>query len=718
MNYDAIQGDVALDIKSGNLAPVASEKAMEQSKTDVERNMKIAPVVAEIDSRFIQAKDARSVQESIWLENTNQWRGVHAAEEQDSIRRARERNVYASSVYIKITKTKVTSALGQILDIIFDGDNIPIRIEPTPVPDGAAEQAFIAPEDFPMDSATVGEHAYGWGGDNKEIQPGATTKSVWGGAWDKFQEVLATKKVIKGRSPDPSKFPEISPAADAAMKMQKVILDQLEEGDFRTEVRSAAWENVVLGTAVLKGPETVKQVTHKWEKNPETQENQYSSLIKKFPQTRYASCWNIYPDPSARRQKELQYVIEKHLMNRISFSDLKNNLAFDTDAIDRLLFTGPLPRLMDSWETAIRDVMDTTTDDRYEVLEYWGYLERSMLESLNKFTGEDLTEGVDQFQVNIWKCQNEILRVIINPFVPQRIPYYFVPYEEHTQQLWGIAIPENMRDAQILMNNHQRMGIDNLALAGNCVFEVNENFITTGQDLTMYPGKIIRTNNGAPGQSIFALKFDNTYQSHMMAYDKARQIADEVTGQPSYSQGVASTTGATRTAAGMSMLMSAAAGNIRQVVKNWDEYCFNPLGEAYFNWNMQNNPDAEIKGDVRIVAGGTQALMRREVMSQRLLQYAQAVAPNPAIAPMVNWQYWNKELAKTMGLDPDKLTNDPVQAMLAAEMMGKAAGGGAPAGAPPEASQGPSAQDQTGGGGGNIGAGMATQPDESQFSGS
>lgn len=716
MNFDGITKDVA-DVAPGPLAPVSNKKQMEPTQSDVERQMAISPVVVEINSRYLQAREARSTQEAIWLENMNQWRGIHSPEEQDSIRRAKERNVYASSVYIKITKTKVTSALGQILDIVFDGDNIPIRIEPTPVPEGAAEQAFIAPEGFPMEA--VGEHAYGWSGDNKMIQPGATTKSVLGGAYDKFKSILEQKKIIKGKSPDPSKFPELSPAADAAFKMQKTILDQLEESNFRTEVRSAAWENVVLGTAVLKGPETIKQVTHRWERDEITQENVYNAVVKKFPQTRYASCWNVYPDPVARRQEELQYVIEKHLLNRVGLAELKNSIGFDTNAIDRLLMSGPLPREMESWENQIRDVNDTAMDNRYEVLEYWGYLERDMLASLNKFTGQDLTEGVEQFQVNVWTCQNEILRVIINPFVPQRIPYYFIPYEEHTQQLWGIAIPENMRDAQILMNNHVRMGIDNLALAGNCVFEVNENYLAPGQDLTMFPGKTIRTQNGAPGQSIFALKFDNTYASHMQAYDKARQIADEVTGQPSYAQGVATTTGATRTASGMSMLMSAAAGNIRQVVKNWDEYCFRPLGEAMFNWNMQHNNDIEIKGDIRVIAGGTNALMRREVMSQRLLQYAQAVAPNPAIAPLVNWQYWNKELAKTMGLDPDKLTNDPVQAMLAAEMMGMASGGQPQPGGSPGQAANPAggAQDQTGGGGGNIGPGMATTPGEQQFSG-
>jgi len=703
--FDGIEQDSVLVATNEPLAPVATEKQSEQSAADMERATKLAPVLAELYSRYTIGKNARTTQEAIWLGSTNQWRGNLSPEAQAAVARAKERNLYAASFVVKITKTKTTAAQGQILDILFDGDNIPIQIEPTPVPDGAADIAYVAPGDFPVDDI------YGYAGDGKQLDPGTTHKSALGGAYERLKSFLADKKIIQGTSPDSTKFPQLTPAEECADKMQKTIIDQMEEGDFRNEVRASVWECCVLGTGVLKGPETIKQVTNTWVRDPATGENQYTPNIKLFPETSYVSCWNIYPDPQARRQDQLQWVIQRHQLNRHALSNLKNKAAFDTNAIDRLLYKGPLPRQQEYWENQIRDVNDEGVDNRYEVLEYWGYMERSMVEALSDYVGQDLEEGAEQFQVNIWVCQNEILRAVINPFVPQRIPYYFVPYEEHPQQLWGISIPENMKDSQAMMDNHARMWVDNLALAGNAIFEVNENYLTPGQDLTMYPGKIIRTNNGAPGQSIFSLDIKSTAQEHMMAYDKARQLADETTGQPSYAQGSPSVTGANRTASGISMLMTAAAGNIRQVVKNWDEYCFRKLGEAYFNWNMQMNPDAEIKGDVRIVAGGTASLMRREVMSQRLLQYAQAVAPNPQLAARTNWEYWNRELAKSMNLDPDKLTNDDKTAMLMMQMM-QPQGQGAPQAAP----QG-GAQDETGGGGGSIGPGMAATPGTQQFSG-
>lgn len=703
------------------LSKVYAGDEVDKTQTQMEMLSALYPIQALINSRYENARYARKPVEQTWLENMLQWRGEFSPDEADSIRRAKQRNVYAAEVFIKITKTKVTAALGQILDLILDNDEIPIRIEPAAHQDDDSlpNVGFIAPEDYPeLDP-------YGYVGDGKQVTQGATTRSMWGSAYDRLQKFMADKKLVReAGNPDPSKNPTVTPAADAADKMEKIILSQLDEGGFKREVRSAAWEMCVLGTGILKGPMTYKTVEHVWEKgdpDPDTGKCKinYVPKTKLMPKAYYVSAWNFFPDPAATRIENAQWTIEKHLLNSSGMADLKRIEGFDEKTIDRVIAQGVPTRSSEYWEDQIRDTPSTAIDNRWEVIEYWGYLEKDLVNTYRAATGEDLVEGQDQFHVNIWLCKNEILRLVINPFVPQRIPYYAIPYEEHTQQIWGIAIPENMRDAQLLMNNHCRMWIDNLALSGHAVFEVNENYLSPGQDLTIYPGKIIRTNNGAPGQSLFSLSFNNTSQSHMAAYDKARQIADEVTGQPSYANGAnGSGTGANKTAAGMSMLMGAAASNIRQVVKQCDEYLFRPLGQACYNWNMQNNEDAVVEGKVEITAGGTAALMRREVMSQRLLQFAQAVGQNPAIAPRVNWNQWVKDFAKSMQLDPDKYLNDANAAMLAAQQMAVANGGGGQAQQPQGSAPGQAgaAQDQTGGGGGQIGAGMPTTPGESSSS--
>ena len=116
------------------------------------------------------------------------------------------------------------------------------------------------------------------------------------------------------------------------------------------------------------------------------------------------------------------------------------------------------------------------------------------------------------------------------------------------------------------------------------------------------------------------------------------------------------------------MLMNAAAGGTKSVIKNVDDYLLRPLGEGFFRFNMQFDFDPEIKGDLEVKARGTESLMANEVRSQRLMQFL-GVASNPALAPFAKFQYIIREIAKSLDLDPDKVTNNMDEAALQAELL-------------------------------------------------
>ena len=138
-----------------------------------------------------------------------------------------------------------------------------------------------------------------------------------------------------------------------------------------------------------------------------------------------------------------------------------------------------------------------------------------------------------------------------------------------------------MTDTQQLMNGFMRMAVDNAVLSGNLIFEIDETNLVPGQDLELYPGKVFRRQGGAPGQALFGTKYPNVSTENMMMFDKARQLADDATGIPSYSHGQTGVQGTGRTAAGISMLMGAAQLSVKGVVKNIDDYLLQPLGEAF-----------------------------------------------------------------------------------------------------------------------------------------
>ena len=457
----------------------------------------------------------------------------------------------------------------------------------------------------------------------------------------------------------------------------------------------------------MKGPFAVDKEYPNW-----NDDGEYSPIMKTIPQVSHVSVWNFYPDPDATNMDEAQFVIERHKMSRTQLRGLKRRPHFRSTVIDEAITLGENYN-KEHWEDDLSDYAPEHGIERFEVLEYWGMVDVEMLIEQGVDIPDELS-NVDELQANVWICNGKLLRMVMNPFKPARIPYMAVPYELNPYSFFGVGIAENMDDTQTLMNGFMRMAVDNAVLSGNLLIEVDETNLVPGQDMSVYPGKVFRRQGGAPGQSIFGTKFPNVAQENLQLFDKARVLADESTGFPSFAHGQTGVSGVGRTASGISMLMSAANGSIRNVVKNVDDYLLGPLAKAFFNFNMQFDFDKSIRGDLEVKARGTESLMANEVRSQRLMQFLQ-VGANPNLAPWMKSQYIIREIAKSMELDPDKVTNNieeaQEQAMIMQKQQAEAQAQAGPAQGAPQPS------DPTGAGNGNIGIGQVPTPDEQGFSG-
>ena len=157
------------------------------------------------------------------------------------------------------------------------------------------------------------------------------------------------------------------------------------------------------------------------------------------------------------------------------------------------------------------------------------------------------------------------------------------PYELNPYSFFGVGIAENMDDTQTLMNGFMRMAVDNAVLSGNLLIEVDETNLVPGQDLSVYPGKVFRRQGGAPGQASLVQSFQMYLGRTCSCLIKLECYADESTGFPSFAHGQTGVAGVGRTASGISMLMGAAAGGIKTVIKNVDDYLLRPLGEGCFS---------------------------------------------------------------------------------------------------------------------------------------
>jgi hypothetical protein len=658
------------------------------------------PIVQLLMDKYTKAETARRNDEERWLRAYRNYRGLYGPDVQFT-------ETEKSRVFIKVTKTKTLAAYGQIIDVLFSNNSFPISVDPTTLPEGVEEDVSFDINEAKVREASPDFSPYGYKGDGKDLPPGATYKTLQDRLGPLTDELSGIDNLNSGPGLTPSSA-TFSPAMVAAKKMEKKIKDQLEESNASKQLRSTAFEMALFGTGIMKGPFAIDKEYANWNEGGD-----YTPTIKTVPSTSHVSIWNFYPDPDATNMDESQHIIERHKMSRSQVRALKKRPFFRSKVIDDVISRGE-SYVKKYWEDDLNDYQVSEGIDRFEVLEYWGSVERELLEQNGVKIPKELAIA-DELQANIWYCNGRILRMVLNPFKPAKIPYYAVPYELNPYSMFGIGIAENMDDTQTLMNGFMRMAVDNAVLSGNLVFEVDETNLTPGQDLSVYPGKVFRRQGGAPGQAIFGTKFPNVSQENLQLFDKARVLADESTGMPSFAHGQTGVAGVGRTASGISMLMNAAAGGIKTVIKNVDDYLLRPLGEAFFSFNMQFDFDPDARGDLEVKARGTESLMANEVRSQRLMQFVQ-VASSPALAPYAKFPYIIREIAKSMDLDPDKVTNslDEATRQVALMQQGQPPAPMAPAGGPPAV---PGVSDTAGTGGGNIGIGQVPSPQEQGFTG-
>ncbi|QIG73100.1 putative portal protein [Rhizobium phage RHph_N3_19] len=693
-----LNNDLTVETSTDPGSAVAVPEASDVPNDD----RKYSRLVETIREDFSRSERKRYIDEQRWLECFRNYRGLYGPTTQFS---SNEK----SKAFIKITKTKVMAAVAQITDVLFAGNRFPIGIQPQNLPIGAEDQVHFDPTGQSQVQAPANKTQ------NPQMAPHIAKR--FGPKQALLEPIKDDVKSGPGQLPTDVTF---EPANDAAKKMEKKILDQLDEANASKSLRSVVFELALFGSGVYKGPFAIDKEYPRW-----GADGKYDPEIRTIPFVEYVSIWDAYPDCDARSMAEAEKFIQRHRLSKSELRALKKRPYFRGKNIEALISEGP-NYSQKYWETALiqQTQNQMNVHDRWEVLEYWGVMDAEVAKENNIKIPKEF-KNHDQIQINAWISGGHVLRLVFNPFTPARIPYHVVPYEQNPYSFFGVGVAENMLDTQLLMNGFMRLAVDNAALSSNVILEVNEDYLVPGQSMELFPGKIFRRSGGPTGQAINSVKIDNHTQDALFAFDKARQLSDEATGMPSYAHGQTGVSGTTRTASGMSMLMSAAAQNIKAVVRNIDDYLLMPLGKALFAFNMQFNFEEDYIGGLEVVAKGTESLMRNEIRSQRLLQLAQFAAPNPSMAPLIKWDYILREYAASLDLDEEKVINDPRAAAVQATLMRKMAelSGQPPQNPNDQGAQGgvpsptPSPENSTGQGAGNIAPGNSPEPGAEGFSG-
>ena len=206
----------------------------EQGKALVLEDDQKLNLVGIIQGRFSDAETARISHEHRWLKGYRNYRGLYD-------KHIKFRESEKSKVFVKITKTKVLAAFGQLVDVVFGTGKFPIGVRETKMPEGVSEYAHLDTQNpnpgietsIPEQEEETPENPFdvGFEGDGKILKPGATFSN------GKFLEEEAAEILSEGSSPMPEAI-EIKPAQMASRRMEKLIHDQIEESNGSSEIRN------------------------------------------------------------------------------------------------------------------------------------------------------------------------------------------------------------------------------------------------------------------------------------------------------------------------------------------------------------------------------------------------------------------------------------------------------------------------------------------------
>lgn len=542
-----------------------------------------------------------------------------------------------SDIFMRITDIKARAAYSWITDVVLGGGRRAFELEPAKEPElppeissGIVDLVRLEMQDFLMAGGQVHPEAFRVRMDQVH---------------DQIMEKMRKE------------------SDDRANRMENKIQDQLTEGGFDGAFRDFIDDFVTYPTAILKGPIVRRKKLMKWGPNFQP------IILNDFARhTERVSPHDIFPSPNSSNVND-GFLIQRHRLTRASLQSMRGTPGYsDKDinqVLDRFGETGFRQWLMGDQE---RDRLEGKpharlyTKEVIEAIEYWGSVSGKMLMDWG-FKGKKL-DPYKEYEINAWMIGPFIIKAQLNPDPLGARPYEIAQWVQVPGSFWGTALPEQMRDVQVMCNAAARSLANNMGVASGPQAEIHIDRLPDGEDVTsMFPWKIWQTTSDRTGGGQPAVRFfqpDMNAAPLLNVYQYFMKQADEVTGIPNYVYGGNTSGGAGRTASGLSMLMDNAAKGIKSAISSVDVVVSSIVQRLYVH-NMIYDPDVSCKGDFKVKAKGAMGLVAKEQLQMRRNEFLQATA-NPIDIQILGPQgraYLLREVAESLQMETDKLVPTP-----------------------------------------------------------
>jgi uncharacterized protein (DUF2344 family) len=562
----------------------------------------------------------RRPKELEWLESLRQYKGLYDPDVTISDN--------ASKVYPKITRSKVNIVLSRLHQMLFPETEENWELSPTPEPrlsKDLVKQIAVSLIKPP------------------EVDPSTGQPSIDPSTGQPSQPTVPTEEELTDGI--------VQYAKTACLKMSNVISDQFIEMDYPEETKKVLRSGLMYGTGIMKGPMISKRTKRRWYPTPDGTNYEESVTQEDLPDLEFVSIWDWYPDMSVVNVDKMNGAFQRHIVTKHDLRVLAKREDFYSDVILQYLTDHPSGDYVPlSWEVdlqvieveagsgqqgtristavsspVIEDDSSRSTNrpsgKKYELLEFWGYIDGSDLSAC----GIQIDDPQLEYGANIWVLGGSIVKAVLFDTAIDQFKVFY--YEKDETSIFGEGLARIMRHSQVAIASASRMVLDNGACVSGPNVEVNVDLIMDGTDYTsFYPRKIwFREGRGVESQypALRSLQFDSHIPELLSVIDAFKQFADEETTLPTWMIGQVASN---ETAQATSGRMATITISIKDVVKNFDTFTENILRSVYA-WNMEFNPRQDIKGDYNVRARGVQSLVMKEIRMQALTQMKSQLTP-------------------------------------------------------------------------------------------
>ena len=258
------------------------------------------------------------------------------------------------------------------------------------------------------------------------------------------------------------------------------------------------------------------------------------------------------------------------------------------------------------------------------VTEYYGLVPYQLAKQYSTFKKEDLLgNGMVEVIVTIANEQ-EILRVMPNPFYMKDRPIIVYQHDIVPGKFWGRGIAEKGWNAQRALDAELRARMDALGLLTSPMMGADVTRLPRNPDMRVRPGKVWLTR-GRPSEVLEPVILGNLDPNTFNQSSEMERLVQVATGSIE-SNAPLNNDRRNETASGISMIQSSALKRMKRTMWNIERQFLNPLIRKSMWRLMQFNPD-RYPEDMEFVVKGTMGIVAREFEQSSLVALLSVVPP-------------------------------------------------------------------------------------------